>query len=72
MLAAASGICHKVAQIADCAFNVFCCYGMKLNFSAGRSEATIGLYGPGSKQARKQLLLRGDVLQVDAGDFHGR
>jgi len=69
VLAPSNQICHKVSSIANCAYSVFISYGMRLNFNAGKSEATIGFYGAGSKNARKALLAKGNVLQIEAGDF---
>ena len=35
----------KVCKIASCAFDVFACYGMRINFEAGKSECVIHFCG---------------------------
>ena len=62
-----AGLCDKIGKTTDCAIEVFSSFGMKLNFSPGKSEATVGFFGPGRRCAKKQLFLANDCIPIAGG-----
>jgi len=69
IISEAKNLTAKIGAVADCAYGVFSSFGMALNFNPGKSEATVGLFGHDSRQARKHLFLAGNKIPISAGNF---
>jgi len=69
VLAPACNLMEKVATIANCAYAVFASFGMALNFNPGKSECTVGFFGPGSRAATRKLAKNNSTISISAGDF---
>eukprot|EP00973_Karenia_brevis_P069598 9677735-Karenia_brevis.AAC.1 len=59
VFAPAAQVSEKLACAAACCVQVFALYGLDVNFSPGKSEAIIRWIGPGSAQAKRDLMIRG-------------
>jgi len=58
-------IVGKVTAVAKAALGVFKCFGLDLNFSAGKSECVISHCGPGKKKAIRALELQGNSSRFE-------
>ncbi len=48
-------IFDKMAQAADALLRVAKAFGLEVNLAAGKTEAVVGLHGPGTREARQHL-----------------
>ena len=58
------GLCRKVSEVCSVVISVFGMFGLDINFSPGKTEVSICLRGPGSKEVRRQIAVGGGSIKV--------